>query len=133
MATIAVGDIHGNFRAAEDLLERLQPDLTSNDTLVFLGDYIDRGPDTKSCIDCIVALKSEADFAVVTLMGNHEEWMLSTMHDYTRHSWLIGAESFDTIASYSPEASFNCARKPRKQAHAWYWRKSSSPITFSLT
>ena len=68
MATVAVGDIHGNFSALKDLLDKVLPDMDKTDTLVFLGDYIDRGPDTRSCIERIVALKSSADFAVVTLM-----------------------------------------------------------------
>lgn len=110
MATIAIGDIHGNSQALENLLEKILPEMKSADTLVFLGDFIDRGPDTKHCVDQIASLRSSADFAVVPLMGNHEEWMLATMHDYTRHSWLIGAEAFDTIASYSPEVAARLRR-----------------------
>jgi len=45
MSTIAIGDIHGNLRALEDLLNRIVPHIGSDDTVVFLGDYIDRGPD----------------------------------------------------------------------------------------
>ena len=46
MATVAIGDIHGNSRALENLLDIL-PEMKPADTLVFLGDFIDRGPDTK--------------------------------------------------------------------------------------
>jgi serine/threonine protein phosphatase 1 len=105
MATVAIGDIHGNSRALENLLEKILPEMRPADTLVFLGDFIDRGPDTKHCVDRIASLRASADFTVVPLMGNHEEWMLSTMRDTTRHSWLIGAEAFETIASYSLEVA----------------------------
>jgi hypothetical protein len=44
MATIAVGDVHGNYPALASLLQRIEPELTRGDTLVFLGDYIDRWP-----------------------------------------------------------------------------------------
>lgn len=37
-------------------------------------------------------------------MGNHEDWLLRTLRDYSRHSWLLGMEAFDTIRSYSAEA-----------------------------
>jgi serine/threonine protein phosphatase 1 len=47
MATIAVGDIHGNVRALDSLLAHLISELNVGDTLVFLGDYIDRGPDSR--------------------------------------------------------------------------------------
>ncbi len=105
MATIAIGDIHGNYGALADLLEKLVPQIHADDTLVFLGDYIDRGPDSKDCVEEIIRLKQDAPFSVVTLLGNHEEWMLATMDDYTRHSWLFNIEAFDTIASYSVDAA----------------------------
>jgi Calcineurin-like phosphoesterase len=105
LATIAVGDIHGNLAALQSLLDTLIANLTSEDTLVFLGDYIDRGPDSKGCIEEIVRLSNEALFPVVTLLGNHEEWMLATMHDHAMHSWLLGADAFETVASYSLAAA----------------------------
>jgi hypothetical protein len=51
MATVAIGDIHGNFAALRDLLDKVRPELDKTDTLVFLVDYIYRGPDARSCID----------------------------------------------------------------------------------
>ena len=105
MATIAVGDVHGNLRALQSLLKKVAANLTAADTLVFLGDYIDRGPDSKGCIEEIVRLESDAPFPVVPLLGNHEMWMLATMDDYTKHSWLLGADAFPTVASYSPSAA----------------------------
>jgi|SRR5437660_4707471 len=105
MSTVAVGDIHGNVLALDDLLAQIVPAMRPEDTLVFLSDYIDRGPDTRGCVDRIVRLKVEADFAVVTLLGNHEQWMLKSLVDRTSHSWVIGMEAFDTIASYSQDAA----------------------------
>jgi serine/threonine protein phosphatase 1 len=90
MATIAIGDIHGNLRALDDLLGRVRDDITLSDTVVFLGDYIDRGPDSKGCIDRILDFRREIIGEVVCLRGNHEDWLLRTMDDYTRHSWLMG-------------------------------------------
>jgi serine/threonine protein phosphatase 1 len=105
MSTIAVGDIHGNLAALRSLLDAITPHLNAEDTLVFLGDYIDRGPDSKGCIEEILRLKTQGPFTVVTLLGNHEQWMLATRKDYTRHSWLLGASAFATIASYSASAA----------------------------
>ena len=105
MATIAIGDIHGNRRALANLLEKVFSEIQPDDSLVFLGDYIDRGPDSKSCIEEIIRLSNEASFSVVTLRGNHEEWMLATMDDYTKHSWLLGADAFETVESYSLSAA----------------------------
>lgn len=105
MATIAIGDVHGNRAALDDLLGRLGSELQSGDTVVFLGDYIDRGPDTRGCIESILRLRSAGRVNVVTLAGNHEDWLLRTIRDPHRHSWLIGMDGFDTIASYSRAAA----------------------------
>ena len=81
MATVAIGDVHGNLVALQNLLELILPELGNGDTLVFLGDYIDRGPDSKDCVEEIIRLKQDAPFSVVTLLGNHEEWMLTTKRE----------------------------------------------------
>ena len=105
MPTYAIGDIHGNLSALDDLLAKVTPEMTPQDTLVFLGDYIDRGPNSRGCVERIVRLKEEATFPVVTLLGNHEQWMLRTMNDPTKHSWLFGMEALETIRSYSDAAA----------------------------
>ena len=105
MATVAVGDIHGNLSALEELLAKVMPTMGQDDVLVFLGDYIDRGPDTRGCLDRIVRLKEQAKCTVVTLLGNHEDWLLRTLRDPTSHSWILGMEAFETIASYSAHAA----------------------------
>jgi serine/threonine protein phosphatase 1 len=104
MPTLAIGDIHGNSAALADLLHQLLPELMPEDCIVFLGDYIDRGPDSKGCIDQIIRFRDAAPGTVVALTGNHEDWLLRTYRDYARHSWVLGMEAFETIRSYSPEA-----------------------------
>lgn len=105
MSTFAIGDIHGEVGALDQVLQHIGSELTDRDTVVFLGDYIDRGPDSKACVDRILRFRTDSRARVVTLLGNHEEWLLRTLHDPTRHSWLIGMEAFETIASYSATAA----------------------------
>ena len=72
----AIGDIHGQCTMLRDMLETLrQRPLNEEDTLVFLGDYIDRGEDSRGCIDILIALKQEHK-NVIFLRGNHEQMML---------------------------------------------------------
>lgn len=104
MATYAIGDIHGWREPLDDLLAALRPRLTPDDTVVFLGDYIDRGDDTKGCIDAILTFQRDVPARVVCLVGNHEEWLLQTMADPQRHSWLFGMDGYTTIRSYSAAA-----------------------------
>jgi serine/threonine protein phosphatase 1 len=105
MATIAVGDIHGNLPALKDVLAQLCRVVVEGDVVVFLGDYIDRGRDSRACVDAILSFRNEVPAPVVCLRGNHEDWLLRTLMDYSRHSWLVGMGAFDTIRSYSPGAA----------------------------
>jgi serine/threonine protein phosphatase 1 len=105
MATIVIGDVHGNSAALDDLLGQVRSAITDGDAIVFLGDYIDRGANSKECVDAIISLQQEVNAEVVCLCGNHEDWFIRTLRDYHRHSWLLGMEGFDTIRSYSPEAA----------------------------
>ena len=104
MPTIAIGDIHGNLAALNDLLARIQPVCGRGDTVVFVGDYIDRGPDSKGCVDAILAFQRETPAEVVCLLGNHEDWFLRTMQDYREHAWWLAMDAWPTVRSYSPEA-----------------------------
>jgi serine/threonine protein phosphatase 1 len=88
VATFAIGDIHGHLEALVDLLGQIVPLVQPDDTVVFLGDYVDRGPDSKGCIDAILRLKRTLPGRVVCLKGNHEDWLLATRQDHRKHSWL---------------------------------------------
>lgn len=68
---IAFGDIHGCSEALKTLLNAVNP--TQYDTLIFLGDYIDRGSNSKAVLDIIIDLKSKCN--VIALLGNHEAMM----------------------------------------------------------
>lgn len=105
MSVIAIGDIHGNLKALDDLLGQVVPEVRPEDTLVFLGDYIDRGPDSKGCVQRILQLRRSSPVPVVTLMGNHEQWMLRSLNDPTRHSWLTAMDALETVQSYSEQVA----------------------------
>ncbi len=73
--TFAIGDIHGDIHALYRLLSKF-PELTPEDTIVFLGDYIDRGPRSKDVVDFVRRLPSTTPARVICLRGNHEDaWL----------------------------------------------------------
>jgi serine/threonine protein phosphatase 1 len=73
--TFAIGDIHGDLAALKTLFERLPP-ITSEDTVVFLGDYVDRGPDAAGVIAWVREFIATSPAKVVPLRGNHEDaWL----------------------------------------------------------
>jgi serine/threonine protein phosphatase 1 len=75
----AIGDIHGSLDSLERLLDKISPDL-SRDRLVFVGDYIDRGPQCKGVVDYVIRLKNLAPPGqVICLKGNHEAMLLDFM------------------------------------------------------
>jgi serine/threonine protein phosphatase 1 len=76
----AIGDIHGCFEKLSRLLERLPYD-KNRDLLIFLGDYINRGPNSKKVVSLLCDLKRNgAD--IIALMGNHEYLLM----EYQRHT-----------------------------------------------
>jgi serine/threonine protein phosphatase 1 len=72
--TIAIGDVHSCSGALAALVRAIDP--TALDTLVFLGDYIDR-PDSRGVLEQVIALGGRC--TVVPLLGNHEEMLLAAL------------------------------------------------------
>jgi len=70
--TFAIGDIHGDTAHLFKLMSCLPP-LTRDDTVVFLGDYVDRGPNSAGVVDFIRHLPDETPARVIALRGNHED------------------------------------------------------------
>ena len=93
---IAIGDIHGCRVALENLLEVVDPQ--PNDIIVTLGDYVDRGPDSRGVIDTLIEWGGKT--RIVGLLGNHEEMMLEVVRNGgSHHEWLKHG-GVDTLDSY---------------------------------
>src|SRR5262245_13321258 len=93
---IAIGDIHGCAVALRKLIEVLAPE--PDDTLVVLGDCVDRGPDSRGVIEQLLALRE--DCQLVPILGNHEEMMLNYIDGRPQpDDWLqVGGAA--TVESY---------------------------------
>ena len=70
-----VGDIHGCAAELEVLLRGLR--VEAGDTLAFVGDYVDRGANSKDVLDQLIALRKRPDIETIFLKGNHEDMCLS--------------------------------------------------------
>jgi serine/threonine protein phosphatase 1 len=83
----AIGDIHGCIHTFKKLLlDKIKVD--KSDKIYCLGDYIDRGHDSKGVIDFILQLRSEG-YEIHTIRGNHEQMLLdSIMYEFEIDRWL---------------------------------------------
>lgn len=73
--TFAIGDIHGDLDALRAVMSKLPP-LDRDDTIVFLGDYLDRGPKSAEVIRVVRAIDRELGVQSIALRGNHEDaWL----------------------------------------------------------
>jgi serine/threonine protein phosphatase 1 len=96
---LAISDIHGELELFNKLLEKVEYD-ASEDQLILLGDYVDRGPDSKGVVDRVMELKKQG---AIVLRGNHDEMMISAIDgsDFDRERWYRNG-ALPTLQSYDP-------------------------------
>jgi len=99
----AVGDVHGCIDELEALLEAISP--AAGDEIVFVGDYIDRGPSPSGVIERLLRLRDTTEAACVFLRGNHEDMFLAWLGEEGRHgdAFLLNGGR-GTIESYGVPA-----------------------------
>jgi len=95
---IAIGDIHGCSQSLIALWNKL--DEYSDSTFIFIGDYIDRGPDSKGVVDFLLEAQKERD--CIFLRGNHEQMLLDALQSKRDYNWLLNGGD-TTLQSYDAE------------------------------
>lgn len=93
----AIADIHGCAATFAALLAKIN--LQRRDTLYLLGDYIDRGPDSKWVLDRILELIGEG-FDLKPLLGNHEQLLLDALSDQAAFSIWKGNGGYETLQQF---------------------------------
>ena len=101
----AIGDIHGRQDLLSQLMELITTDISKADTgphihLVFLGDYIDRGPDSRGVLDDLIAYSHYPGWTAHFLRGNHEEGLLNLLRSPSEGAWWYGQGGETTLESY---------------------------------
>jgi len=149
----AIGDIHGCAKTLYKLLTEVLA-VRPEDKIICIGDYVDRGFDSKGVVDQILELR-ENGYDVVTLRGNHEQIMIDSQHSLEDYMlWLrnggeetlgsFGAESYTQLALHYREffertlyyyeweqyicvhAGLNFAEKdPMSDTHAMLWSRET--------
>ena len=93
--TVVIGDIHGCLDSLNNLLELILP---KADTLIFLGDYVNRGPDSQGVVERLLALQKHHP-RLITLKGNHD-FMFQQYFDGQESSLFLRVGGKETLASY---------------------------------
>jgi serine/threonine protein phosphatase 1 len=95
---IVIGDIHGCLTTLKGLLEE-KVGVKKDDKIYFVGDYIDRGPDSKGVLDYLIRMK-HAGYDCVFIRGNHEEMLIESLSSVTYfHPWIYNGGGA-TLASF---------------------------------
>lgn len=127
--TFVIGDIHGCVDELSSLMRFLEEDqgLTEGEALIFVGDYIDRGPASKEVIDFLIEFEQRTPSDVFFLKGNHEEmfldWLAGTQSEsgvsYLHNGGQECLESYGLSSEASPTEV--CAQLPKK--HRTFFEK----------
>jgi serine/threonine protein phosphatase 1 len=99
MRTLAIGDIHGCHTALTKLLHLVAP--TSADRVVFLGDYIDRGPQSRAVLECLLDQPNRSP--CVFLRGNHEVMILQARQETLQSHLWQSYGGLETLHSYGAD------------------------------
>lgn len=109
---IVISDIHGCYKELKKLIGMLESSgeyVKNTDTLIFLGDYIDRGPDSKKVISFVRELQNESE-NVIPLMGNHEKMCVDYFEDgdscWTFNGKRTTVSSYGSISALSDDVEW---------------------------
>ncbi len=103
--TFVIGDIHGDMFHLGQLMVKLPP-LGPRDTIVFLGDYLDRGPASAGVVEYVMTLQQRTQARVVALRGNHEDAWLRVI-DQGWPEFVVPRTNgcLETLRSYKRQAA----------------------------
>ncbi len=92
-----IGDIHGYYKKLSGLFDKIKKHITDNDTIIFLGDYIDRGHNSFEVINFLIDLQKK--YNTICLRGNHESMFLNYLQGHNVSLFMYNGGQA-TIDSY---------------------------------
>ncbi len=130
-----VGDVHGRADLLETLLAKIEADYEARSgaasrrpcELIFVGDYIDRGDDSRGVLEALLSLEDglEAQVGLTLLMGNHEAFLLEFLEDPSVGARWCAFGGLQTLASYG-------VTPPGPRADADAWRRCADALEAAL-
>jgi serine/threonine protein phosphatase 1 len=120
----AVGDVHGRLELLDAMLEAIAGEAEraiaagKSTTVVFLGDYIDRGPATRQVIDRLIELSNNRQFESIFLRGNHEQFLLDLIDGRASSTIWLDYGGIETLKSYGVELTETETSDPTRLAES---------------
>lgn len=126
----AVGDVHGRRDLLETLLGKIEHDIVevradSRPVLVFIGDYVDRGPESRAVLERLIGLSKRSDIELRALKGNHEAQLLSFLEDARAGAAWLEFGGGATLQSYG-------VAPPQGRADAATWEAARQAFIAAL-
>ncbi len=123
----AIGDIHGQVTMLNDLLQQLFAlPLADDDVILFIGDYVDRGEDSRAVLDRLISLRAERPNTVF-LRGNHEQLMMDARESHPpqagtkRSSFMLSEEMLLWLSNGGEETLLSyCEELEPEQVLRWW-------------
>jgi serine/threonine protein phosphatase 1 len=124
MKISVIPDLHGELAALKALLKAIGPS-SKNSLIIQLGDFIDRGPDSRGCVELLLKLQMKDPERFIVLKGNHEDMLEKAPDSHEAQAmWMLNGGGA-TLKSYGDDFEALC-RDGAKQA-AWM---ASRPLTY---
>lgn len=98
--TYVIADIHGRFDLLQAALERIEAN-QSGGTVIFTGDYVDRGPSSKQVLDRLMSGPTDDRWRWICLKGNHEDMMVAALRGNADMDWWLGNGGVNTLRSFN--------------------------------
>ncbi len=130
VALYAVGDIHGRADLLRELLSRIREHVQADAVatqpiLLFVGDYVDRGPDSRGVLDEILAEQQRDAFRIICLRGNHDAYLLNFLDNGDTGPMWLNVGGAATMLSYG-------VAPPRLKTELSAWRDASAQLKAAM-
>jgi serine/threonine protein phosphatase 1 len=126
--TYAIADLHGRFDLLCQAISLIENDCKEPGRLVIMGDFIDRGPQSRNIIDLLMAGPSLPNWEWIVLQGNHEEMMLRSITTTGLLNWWLRNGGGATLKSYGYNQGDNLLPLKMPEEHLQWI--ADLPITF---
>lgn len=94
----ALADIHGYLDILKEAMKKVE--LSGDNKLIFLGDYIDGGPESKETLEYIFNLQKQYPTQVIALKGNHEEWFIDWLENEIEIAYFQADKNLTTLRTF---------------------------------